>query len=715
MAWAIILVPAVVLAPRVQDRLLSGLGEAPTEARAAADLLEEELGASPTGMAFVFRHPDLTIDDAEYRVALEEAIAPLGEVDDIIRVDSVFSTGFRYLASQDGHTTYVNVLIGSDPQKALDNFPALKASVRSDILEVKATGGLAIFADVNESSEDDLRRAEIFTFPLVLIALFFVFRSVVAASIPLIMGGIAVAITLAGIYLLSLGVGMSVFVLNVSTFLGLGAAIDYSLVLVGRFREERRDHDVEEAVGRTMATAGRAIVLSAITSIIGLSGLLFFDYMMLRSLGIGGVMVISVSVTVALTLLPALMGLIGHRLGTGQSGIGGEQMWGRLANWVMRHSWSVLIVVGVGLIVLGAPMLRVNLGTPWADILPSSAESRQGWDLVADEIGPGELAPLLVVLTPENDNFAPGDALAVAQLTDQIAADPRVARTVSIANILPREALNDVSQIASLAESLGLGPELVQRARQFSTGSIMLITVYSNFGPAEGETEDLVKWLRELPEPDGLDVLVGGGTADLSDATDRMYDAFPWVILYVIVSVYLALMILFRSVLLPLKAVLMNTMSLFAAYGALVLIFQDGWLDFILGDTATGFTQSTVPILIFAVAFGLSIDYEVFLLSRVKEYWDETGDNRYAVQKGMESTGRIVTSAALILVLVAGSFATADIVVVKALGLGTAIAIGLDASVVRALFVPAIMRLLGNANWWAPDWLNRLSIPGMRE
>jgi len=173
-------------------------------------------------------------------------------------------------------------------------------------------------------------------------------------------------------------------------------------------------------------------------------------------------------------------------------------------------------------------------------------------------------------------------------------------------------------------------------------------------------------------------------------------------------------MILFRSVLLPLKAVLMNTMSLFAAYGALVLIFQDGWLDFILGNTATGFTQSTVPILIFAVAFGLSIDYEVFLLSRVKEYWDETGDNRYAVQKGMERTGRIVTSAALILVLVAGSFATADIVVVKALGLGTAIAIGLDASVVRAFFVPAIMRLLGNANWWAPRWLTRLSLPGLR-
>jgi RND superfamily putative drug exporter len=710
----IILVPALFLAPRLQERLLSGLGEAPTEARAAAHLLEEELGASPTGMAFVFNHPEFTVDDVEYQTALESAIGPLRELDDIIRVDSVFSTGFREMVSPDGHTTYVNVLINSDPRKALDDFPRLKNSVQSDLLKVKATGGLAIFADVNESSEDDLRRAEIFTFPLVLIALFFVFRSVVAASIPLIMGGIAVAITLAGIYLLSLGVGMSVFVLNVSTFLGLGAAIDYSLVLVGRFREERRDHDIEESVGRTMATAGRAIVFSAITSIIGLSGLLFFDYMMLRSLGIGGVMVIAVSLTVALTLLPALMGLVGHRLGTGQSGIGGERMWGQLANWVMHHSWSVLIVVGIGLIVLGAPILRVNLGTPWAEILPPSAESRQGWDLVADEIGPGELAPLLVVISAENGEFESGDTSAVARLAGQIGADPRVARTVSVANLLPENVLESATELSSLAEALELGPELVELVDQFSTRTIMLITVYSRFGPASGETEDLVDWLRELPEPAGLDILVGGGTADLSDATDRMYDLFPWVILYVMISVYLALMILFRSVLLPLKAVLMNTMSLFAAYGALVLIFQDGWLDFILGNTATGFTQSTVPILIFAVAFGLSIDYEVFLLSRVKEYWDETGDNRYAVQKGMERTGRIVTSAALILVLVAGSFATADIVVVKALGIGTAIAIALDASVVRAFFVPAIMRLLGNANWWAPKWLRRLSLPGLR-
>ena len=196
--------------------------------------------------------------------------------------------------------------------------------------------------------------------------------------------------------------------------------------------------------------------------------------------------------------------------------------------------------------------------------------------------------------------------------------------------------------------------------------------------------------------------------------SDRMYGVFPWVIVYVMVSVYLALMVMFRSVLLPLKAVVMNTMSLFAAYGALVLIFQDGLLDSILGPTATGFTEATVPILIFAIVFGLSVDYEVFLLSRIKEHWDETGDNELAVRKGMEQTGRIVTSAALILVLVAGSFATADIVIVKALGLGTAIAIALDASIVRALFVPAIMRLMGPANWWAPGFIRRLSVPGLR-
>ncbi|MCH7734051.1 MAG: MMPL family transporter [Chloroflexi bacterium] len=712
--WALVLVPSAFLAPRVTDRLLPGLGEAPTEARAAAHLLEDELGASPTGMAFTFHHPDLSVEDDRYREALTAAVAPLESLEDVIRVDSVYSTGNRALASPDGHTTYVNVLIGANPQEALDHFPELTGAVSSELLDVKATGGLAIFADVNKSSERDLRRAELFTFPLVLLALVFVFRSVLAATLPLVMGGVAVSITLAAIYMLAAGVDMSVFVLNVITFLGLGAAIDYSLVLVGRFREERSNYEVTESVGRAMSTAGRAIVFSGITSMLGLSGLLFFDYMMLRSLGIGGVIVIAVSLLVALTLLPALMGLMGHRLGQGASGIGGARNWGRLAGWVMKHPWTVLVVVGVSLVALGTPMLRVNLGSPWADILPSSAESRQGWDLVADEIGPGELAPILVVLKSESGQFRISDVPKVLTLRERIEADPRVARTDSVIDLLPEGALEGGGDLPTLAATLGFDEELQEQAGRYTSGSITLLTVYSKFGPPEQETEDLVHWLRDLPEPEGVEILVGGGTADLSDAVDRMYSVFPWVILYVMVSVYLALMVLFRSVLLPLKAVVMNTMSLFAAYGALVLIFQDGLLDSVLGSTGTGFTEATVPILIFAIVFGLSVDYEVFLLSRIKEHWDETGDNELAVRKGMEQTGRIVTSAALILVLVAGSFATADIAIVKALGLGTAIAIGLDASIVRALFVPAIMRLMGPANWWAPGIIRRLSVPGLR-
>ena len=712
--WALVLVPSAFLAPRVTDRLLPGLGEAPTEARAAAHLLEDELGASPTGMAFTFHHPDLSVEDDRYREALTAAVAPLESLEDVIRVDSVYSTGNRALASPDGHTTYVNVLIGANPQEAIDHFPEFSGAVSSELLDVKATGGLAIFADVNKSSERDLRRAELFTFPLVLLALLFVFRSVLAATLPVVMGGVAVAITLAAIYLLAAGVDMSVFVVNVSTFLGLGAAIDYSLVLVGRFREERSNYDVPESVGRAMSTAGRAIVMAGITSILGLSGLLFFDYMMLRSLGIGGVIVIAVSLVVALTLLPALMGLMGHRLGQGASGIGGARSWGRLAGWVMAHPWSVLVIVGVSLVALGTPLLRVNLGSPWADILPSSAESRQGWNLVANEIGPGELAPILVVLKSESGEFRISDVPTVLTLRERIEADPRVARTDSVIDLLPERALEGGGDLPTLASILGFDEELQDQEGRYTGGSITLLTVYSKFGPPEQETEDLVHWLRGLPEPEGVDILVGGGTADLSDAVDRMYGAFPWVIAYVMASVYLALMVLFRSVLLPLKAIVMNTMSLFAAYGALVLIFQDGLLDSVLGATGTGFTEATVPILIFAVAFGLSVDYEVFLLSRIKEHWDETGDNELAVRKGMEQTGRIVTSAALILVLVAGSFATADIAIVKALGLGTAIAIGLDASIVRALFVPAIMRLMGPANWWAPGFIRRLSLPGLR-
>jgi RND superfamily putative drug exporter len=355
----------------------------------------------------------------------------------------------------------------------------------------------------------------------------------------------------------------------------------------------------------------------------------------------------------------------------------------------------VLIVVGGFLIALGIPFLNVNVGSPWADILPPKAEARQGWTTIADEIGPGELAPILVVAVPSDGTVDLNDAPALLRLLSEIEKDPVVQR----------------AEISTTAITGGDPISLDGLSRAMTSGNlpdslpIAVVSVYSRFGPADAETKALVKRLRAVPEPDGIHLLVGGGTADLNDAVDQMYGTFPWVIVYTMVAVYLALMILFRSIALPLKAVVMNSMSLFAAYGALVLIFQNGVLDWLLGTEATGFTEMTVPILIFAVAFGLSVDYEVFLLSRVKEYWDKTGDNRYAVQMGMEKTGRIVTSAALILVLVAGSFATADIVVVKALGIGTAIAIGLDASIVRALFVPAIMRLMGRANWWAPRLL----------
>jgi RND superfamily putative drug exporter len=517
------------MAPRVTDRLLSGLGKAPTEAREAAHLLRDELGAPQTGVAFAISHPTLTVDDQEYEDSLAAALAPLSDSPDVKAVQSYYSTGNRHMVSGDGRTTYVNVMIDADPRLLIAGFSEFRDPVQSDVLDIKATGGLAIFADVNRSSERDLRRAEIITFPIVLLALIFVFRSVFAATLPLVMGGVAVGITLASIYLLAGVMDMSVFVLNVASFLGLGAAIDYLLVLVSRFREERSTLSPHDAIGRTMATAGRAIMLSAITSMLGLSGLLFFDYMMLRSLGVGGIIVIGVSVLTALTLLPALLSLLGDRLGTGQAGIGGERMWGRLASWVMRHPLAVLIIVGGFLIALGIPFLNVNVGSPWADILPPKAEARQGWTIIANEIGPSELAPILVVAIPDDGEVGLEDAPALLDLLLDIQKDPDVQR----------------AEISTLAITGGAPISLSALSRAVASGNlpeslpIAVVRVYSRFGPADAETEALVKRLRRVQEPGGIDLLVGGGTADLNDAVDQMYGTFPWVIAYTMVAVYL--------------------------------------------------------------------------------------------------------------------------------------------------------------------------------
>ena len=711
--WAAAFAVAIVLAPRATSNLSGGFGRADTESRRALDLLEEKLGIQESAMILVFSHDELPADDPEYKRAVETTLAPLSTRPEVGEILTAYNSASPGLVSEDGRTSYAIITLKGTIDEALDNYSDVRESIRTPAgFQMWGTGGIAIFSDLNAVSEEDLQRAERISFPLVLVALVLVFGTLVAAGLPVAMAGISVTMTLALVFLLSQVTDMSIFVLNIASFLGIGMAVDYTLLIVNRFREELPHRSREDAVGVTMATAGRAILFSGLTSVLGLSGLLLFPYMMLRSIGIGGVSVILLSMLLAITLVPAILGVVGPRINALSlvrviplpHGV-----WSRLAWGVMRHPILVAVPIMVGLLLLGTPFLDAKIGAPWASILPEGAESRRGWEVAERELGAGELSPMVIAAQAPGSVLAHDAIAALYDYTRRLEAKPGVRRVESMVtlNAAPSLSLDQYLAIYS-APDLISSPEVREELADLAMGDTTVISVFTDFAPVSDEAKAFVRELRAEPIGGGLTTLVTGATADLMDTNDSMYRYFPLVILYVVVTIYVVLLLLFRSVVLPLKAVLMNGMSIFASYGALVFIFQQGHFGSILGFTAHGSLETTVPIILFCILFGLSMDYEVFLLSRIKEIYDETGDNTASVALGLERTGRIITGAAGILVLVAGAFVTSDVIVIKALGVGIAIAILLDATVVRALLVPALMRIMGDWNWWAPRFLLRV-------
>ena len=729
-AWALLLLLALPFAPQVPGALSAGgfILDDLESARAKA-VLEAELGAPPSALVVVFSSPTLEAGTPAFELA---AAAAMRDVPTAQHVAGVVSHLLQpRQVSADRHTAYDIVFLDLPPDDSPDAVPIVRAALReAPGLTVELAGGPAFYGDVQAVSERDLQRSEIISLPLAALALLLVFGSVVAAGVPLVVGGASVLVALAGIFLVAQVTPMSIFVLNLATLLGLGLGVDYSLLMTSRFREELAKRDAEDAedtdglaadpvgaaVRITVATAGRAVFFSGLTVLLGLLGLILFEFMILRSVGLAGAIVVALAVSAALTLLPAILTLLGRRLDrlairkvTATASADGP--WARLARRVMRRPWAVLIPTLGLLLLLGSPFLHVRFNAPDSSVLPPDVPSRQAFDRLRESFGDGEFAPISLAVRTDGPATTPANLASLYDYSRRLADDPRVARVESLVDVDSRLTL---TQYALL-----YGDPNRPRDRFVATGlaattrdNLTAITIYTPSGPNRDEGRSLVGDLRDpngpLAPPAGITVLVGGGAADVADVVDRVAQDFPRTALFIIVTTYLVLLVLLRSVVLPAKALLMNALSLTASFGALVWIFQDGNLSAILGFQPLGFVETTLPVILFCVLFGLSMDYEVFLLSRMKEAWDKTGDNTEAVARGLERSGRIVTSAALIVVVVSGSFAFADIVLIKALGLGVAIAVALDATVVRALLVPATMRLLGHWNWWMPAALERV-------
>jgi RND superfamily putative drug exporter len=633
--------------------------------------------------------------------------------------------------SADGSVVYDVVSLDLQPDQSPEALaPVQAALVPQPGIRTYLAGGPAFYGDIQTVSESDLRRSELVSLPLAAIALLLVFGSAVSAAVPLAVGGTAVLLSLAIIFVLASLTPMSIFVLNLTTLLGLGLGVDYSLLMTSRFREElgrrgggrlpdgRIDREaVESAVAVTVASAGRAVFFSGLTVLLGLAGLVLFEFMILRSVGAAGAIVVGLDVAASMTLLPALLAIAGPRIDAlavrrlrHRDPDAGEGGWGRLARWVMARPVRVFVPTLALLVLFGVPFLHARFNAPDASILPESVPSRQAYDLLVHEFGPGEFDPLLLAIHTTGPVTSPANVGELYDWSRRIAADPRVVRVQGIVDLDPRLGK---AQYELLYSTPGGPPDRFAATQLQATtrGDLTTFSVYTPYDPNRGAFRALVEELRSpssaLAPPPGITVQVAGGAADVADVVGAVAAEFPRTALFLVITTYLVLFLLLRSVVLPLKALVMNSLSIVASFGALVWIFQDGNLSKVLGFQPLGFVETTQPVILFCVLFGLSMDYEVFLLSRMKEVYDRTGDNREAVARGLERSGRIVTSAAAIVVVVAGSFAFADIVLIKALGLGVAIAVALDATVVRALLVPATMRLLGDWNWWIPSRLAR--------
>lgn len=713
--WLLLFLCSAPLVPRLPSVLkVGGFSSPGTESARARAALEENLESfAPSVLIVIFQSDEYAATDPTFIASAEIALSDLLDHPDVAGVTRFTENPAQ--VSSDGGTAYSLVQIGVDPEEAQRILPELRERLNETELETTLAGAPAFFEDVERLSERDLQRAELIAIPFALVALVLVFRSIVGAGVPLIAGAFSVATVLGLLFIIGHTVDLSIFVLNLTTMLGLGLAIDYSLFMTSRFREELEHHDPIEATAITVESAGQAVFYSGITVMIGLSGLSLFDIMFLRSVGVAGLFVVALSVLGALTLLPAVLAVVGHRIDALRLPFLGRnkqdgRFWIRLSNLVMDRPWLVFIPTVGLLLLLGLPFLNARLSSPDASILPPRVDSRQGFDILQSEFNDGEISPIIIAVESQDDITDPAQLSALYEFTRWLAADERVLRIDSIVTADPRLSLAQYELLYRNPDNLD-DPFLSISFDRLASEHTTAVLVYTRDASNAASTRELVREIREYDQPTGTTILVNGGAAEIEDIIDDMYSTFPIVAGLIVLATYLVLLVMLRSVILPLKAIVMNGLSIVASFGAMVFIFQEGHFDWLFRFEPLGYVEASQPIILFCILFGLSMDYEVFLLSRIREEYLKTGDNRQSVATGLQRSGRIITGAALIVVLVTASFATAEIVLVKSLGLGIAIAILLDATVVRALLVPATMRLLGDLNWWMPGPLAR-ALPG---
>jgi len=640
----------------------------------------------------LYRSASMTVADPAYRRAVTSTLAalPHGKV---LSAVTYWTTHSPQFAGAGGHETYAVLrLAGSDDAAQIKAYQAISGRLGAPGLTEVTGGQIPTEQTINSQVKSDIGRAEGLSMPVLLILMLVIFGSLAAASLPLAIGGVAILGSFAALRLLTLFTSVSVYSINITTILGLGLAIDYGLFMVARFRDELSvQPTTEAALARTVATAGRTVAVSGVTVALALASLMLFPEMFLRSMGYGGVATVLVDMVAALTVMPALLAVLGPRVnalrirrsvrrapfgrggGARASTADSAGAWYRLARSVMRRPIAYIAVIVIALLALGSPFRSITWGGTDARALPSGSGPRVVAEALARDFPVNATTPIEAVVKFGGPVSAPAERAALAAYATRLAHVPGIIG----------------AQVTGVA------------------GNVAKVDMRFGANAESAAARALVTQVRAVPAPAGAQVYVGGATAELVDELGSLGATLPWMALMVAVTTFVLLFLAFGSVVLPVKAIVMNVASLTATFGAIVWIFQEGHLSGLLHFTPTGTIDPTMPILMLAIIFGLSMDYEVFLLSRIRERYDVTGDNTAAVAGGLQRTGGIITSLALLLVIVVGAFSASGITFIKLMGVGMIIALVVDATIIRVLLVPATMRLLGPVTWWAPRPLRR--------
>jgi RND superfamily putative drug exporter len=759
--WIVFVGVSMLGALRVKGELVSGGINVPgSESNRGEAMLADEFDRRPTRTAAaIFTSHRFKVTDQQYRDGVEKALKNVQDLEGVGRVRSFYTTGLKRLVSDDEHTTYAVVDLNGDEEEAKALVPKVREELRrdfsNDLDEAYIIGFPAVSYDISAGSAEDLHHAELYSLPLTIFLLLLVFGTIVAAGLPVMLGAAAVVTALGALYLVALRMETSIFAMNTASMIGLGLGIDFSLLMVSRFREElAKGMTAHRATVRTVQTAGKSIVFSGLTVMLGLSVMLLYDLTLVRSIALGMLLVAGLAVLGAVTLLPALMCMFGRQVnsfnlipgrkagGTPQVGTGRWHAWSLL---VMKYPWLFLFLAMALLIGMSLPAKDMNaIGAGGPQGVGEEAESRKGFELLSTAFPIGEVAPISVLVRTDKADgaFDPNNREGIWKLTKDLETDPRVARVESIANLNPNLTLEQFKAITP-DQLVGADPrqrvliaQYVNIDRAKDTYHVSVISKHAEVAP---ETTDLVKDIRTkfgptIRELRGSEILVTGQSALTLDYRDELFGQFPKLVGLVLLVTYFVLLLFFHSLILPLKAILMNLIGISASYGFLVMVFEWGILDDVMRFEHLGRLTMFPPVILFSILFGLSTDYEVFLLSRVKEIYErdkhkldqQTGGrvdgnynhrldeiNEHSVAEGLERTAGIITAAGLIMIVVFGAFAMGHVLVVKELGVGLSMAVLLDSTIIRVILVPVSMKLMGHLNWWMPkalDW-----IPHIRE